>query len=192
MSAAVTIAPSKRKKTIFSGPHRMTTTWVIIFVMTGVLYRLYLTSVLPVGYDEVKVMAVGLEEMTESVGKTLIEVPVRRSNGITPLWWWFEYALTGNGRAISLLTLRVARAVGCPHVHQQSKRLFRVLERSAADPRCVSHRSSGGGGGSWTMPARFAHDRVGEGDFRRFFDGTGRGYGTVGPALLDAEMCIDD
>jgi hypothetical protein len=89
----------------------MTTTWVIIFVMTGVLYRLYLTSVLPVGYDEVKVMAVGLEEMTESVGKTLIEVPVRRSNGITPLWWWFEYALTGNGRAISLLTLRVAPVV---------------------------------------------------------------------------------
>ncbi len=108
MSAAVTITPFIRKKTFLSGPHRITTTWVIIFVLTGVAYRLYLSSILPVGYDEVKVMAVGLEEMTESVGKALIEVPVRRSNGITPLWWWLEYALTGGGRSISLLTLRIA------------------------------------------------------------------------------------
>ena len=111
MSAPETITPSTHKKTFLSGPHRITTAWVIIFIVTGVAYRLYLTSILPVGYDEVKVMAVGLEEMTESVGKALIEVPVRRSNGITPLWWWLEYALTGGGRAISLLTLRIAPVV---------------------------------------------------------------------------------
>lgn len=85
--------------------------WTALFISLGLLYRAYLTYVLPVGYDEVKVIAVGLEEMGESAGKALIEVPIRRSSGMTPLWWWIEYACTWGGQAISLLTLRIAPQV---------------------------------------------------------------------------------
>ena len=82
--------------------------WAIAFIALGLFYRGYLTFILPVGYDEVKVIAVGLEEMRESPGKALIEVPIRRSSAMTPLWWWIECACTAGGRAISLVTIRIA------------------------------------------------------------------------------------
>ena len=65
---------------------RTVTLWAIVFISLGLFYRGYLTFILPVGYDEVKVIAVGLEEMRESPGKALIEVPIRRSSAMTPLW----------------------------------------------------------------------------------------------------------
>ena len=80
----------------------------IAFISMGIMYRGYLTCILPVGYDEVKVIAVGLEEMRESPGRALIEVPIRHSSAMTPLWWWIQYACTAGGRVISLLTIRIA------------------------------------------------------------------------------------
>ena len=87
---------------------RTVTLWAIVFISLGLFYRGYLTFILPVGYDEVKVVVVGLEEMRESPGKALIEVPIRRSSAMTPLWWWIQYSCTAGGRAISLLTIRIA------------------------------------------------------------------------------------
>jgi hypothetical protein len=99
---------SVRPRTIASwcrGPGATVVAGAIILL--GLSYRLALTQRLPVGYDEVFVMSVGLEEMADGADQLLIEVPVTRSSGITPLWWWIEYVpfwLTGG---LSLAVLRV-------------------------------------------------------------------------------------
>jgi 4-amino-4-deoxy-L-arabinose transferase-like glycosyltransferase len=79
----------------------------IALLLVGIGYRFYLVLKMPVGYDEVFVMSVGLEEMSRSAADFLIEVPVKRSSGITPLWWWLEYVPVRLGGGISLATLRV-------------------------------------------------------------------------------------
>ena len=76
-------------------------------LLTGAAYRLCLTSQLPVGYDEVFVMAVGLEEMEALGAPGWIEIPIRRSAAITPLWWWAQYVASHLAGGISLATMRV-------------------------------------------------------------------------------------
>lgn len=76
-------------------------------LLAGAAYRLYLTSQLPVGYDEVFVMAVGLEEMAALGAPGWIEIPIRRSAGITPLWWWVQYTASHLAGGLSLATMRV-------------------------------------------------------------------------------------
>lgn len=86
--------------------------WVLLVVALGAAYRLWLAATLPVGYDEVFVMAVGLDDIKSSGATTrvmemLFFLPIRRSNGVTPLWWWMQYPSEFIGPAISLFALRV-------------------------------------------------------------------------------------
>lgn len=78
------------------GRRRAIHLWVLLIIALGAAYRLSLAASLPVGYDEVFVMAVGMDDIKSSGANTrLMEVlfflPIRRSNGITPLWWWVQY-----------------------------------------------------------------------------------------------------
>jgi hypothetical protein len=86
--------------------------WVLLVIALGAAYRLWLAATLPVGYDEVFVMAVGLDDIRSSGTTTrlmemLFFLPIRRSNGVTPLWWWVQYPSEFIGPAISLFALRV-------------------------------------------------------------------------------------
>lgn len=94
------------------GRRRAIHLWVLLIIALGAAYRLSLAASLPVGYDEVFVMAVGMDDIKSSGANTrLMEVlfflPIRRSNGITPLWWWVQYPSEFIGPAVSLFALRV-------------------------------------------------------------------------------------
>ncbi len=74
-------------------------------VAVGMVLRVALAIRCGVGYDEVFVMGTGLEELLASARAFFIDVPVRRSDAITPLWWWLQAvpsALLGQGSLISL------------------------------------------------------------------------------------------
>lgn len=77
----------------------------------GAVYRLALVTSLPVGYDEVFVMALGLDDMKSSLMEALFFLPIRRSNGITPLWWWVQYPSELIGPHLSLFALRLMPAL---------------------------------------------------------------------------------
>jgi len=73
--------------------HRLrshSTVFALGCICAGVAFRVGISVSAPVGYDEVFVMGIGLDEMTESARALLIDVPLRRSNAITPLWWWVQ------------------------------------------------------------------------------------------------------
>ncbi|UCG32458.1 MAG: hypothetical protein JSU68_12425 [Phycisphaerales bacterium] len=59
-------------------------------LVVGMMLRVLCTWRCCVGYDEVFVMGVGLDKSAASWGRFLLEVPLRRSDGITPLWWWLQ------------------------------------------------------------------------------------------------------
>lgn len=63
----------------------------VIALGLGVAYRVELSVGLPVGYDEVFVIAVGLLEMGASKAAFWLDVPMQRSSALAPLWWWVEY-----------------------------------------------------------------------------------------------------
>lgn len=63
---------------------------LLLILVAGGAYRLMLSIRLPVGYDEVFVMAVGLLEMAKSPAAWLVETPMQRSSALAPLWWWVE------------------------------------------------------------------------------------------------------
>ncbi len=63
----------------------------VIALGLGAAYRVELSVGLPVGYDEVFVIAVGLLEMEASQAAYWLEVPMQRSSALAPLWWWVEY-----------------------------------------------------------------------------------------------------
>ncbi|MCC7293422.1 MAG: hypothetical protein IT449_15285 [Phycisphaerales bacterium] len=63
---------------------------LLLILLAGGAYRLMLSIRLPVGYDEVFVMAVGLLEMAKSPAAWLVETPMQRSSALAPLWWWVE------------------------------------------------------------------------------------------------------
>ncbi len=76
-------------------------------LVAGIVFRLAISFRAPVSYDEVFVMGVGLDEAGASARTLFIDVPLRRSNAITPLWWWVQAVpalLTGR---LSLWGLRV-------------------------------------------------------------------------------------
>jgi hypothetical protein len=80
---------------------------VAAILLLSAAYRLYLVVTLPVGYDEVFVMAVGLEEMRGSARSFAFEVPVTRSSAVTPLWWWLQYVPAAIAGELSLAAMRV-------------------------------------------------------------------------------------
>ena len=79
----------------------------MLLIALGTVLRLAYAVRCGVGYDEVFVMGVGLEETASSWGALLIDVPVRRSDGITPLWWWVQEIPFAFQRHASLVGLRV-------------------------------------------------------------------------------------
>jgi len=80
-------------------------------LVVAIAYRLWVALVLPVGYDEVFVMGVGLDRMTESLGSLTFGVPVEHSSGVTPLWWWLQYSAMVLAGGLSLVALRIGPAV---------------------------------------------------------------------------------
>ena len=69
---------------------RRFTTWAIILIVAGAGLRIAYAVRCGVGYDEVFVMGLGLDELFGSWRAFFIDVPIRRSDGITPLWWWVQ------------------------------------------------------------------------------------------------------
>ena len=85
--------------------------WIAaVLIMFGAGYRIYLAATLPVGYDEVFVMGVGLDEMHTSAEQALVRTPVTRSTAVTPLWWWLQYGVVHSFGGLSLWALRVLPA----------------------------------------------------------------------------------
>ncbi|MCP4250220.1 MAG: hypothetical protein GY778_24515 [bacterium] len=82
-----------------------------ILVLAGVALRVAYAVRCGVGYDEVFVMGIGLDELLDSWRALLIDVPVRRSDGITPLWWWVQAVACFFGGHPSLIGLRVGPVV---------------------------------------------------------------------------------
>jgi hypothetical protein len=78
----------------------------IILIVAGAALRLTYATRCGVGYDEVFVMGVGLDEASASWRALVIDVPVRRSDGITPLWWWVQAVPSLVGGHPSLVGLR--------------------------------------------------------------------------------------
>jgi hypothetical protein len=76
-------------------------------VVVGLILRVLCAWRCCVGYDEVFVMGVGLDESAASWVTFLLEVPLRRSDGITPLWWWLQAVPVLATGQISLAGLRV-------------------------------------------------------------------------------------
>lgn len=83
---------------------------LLIFIAGGA-YRLILSIRLPVGYDEVFVMAVGLLEMAKSPAAWLVETPMQRSSALAPLWWWVESLPLRVMGEVTLSGLRLAPMV---------------------------------------------------------------------------------
>jgi len=77
----------------------------LIFLGAGL--RVLLAVTLPVGYDEVYVMGLGLDAMHASTAAALLDVPITRSTAVTPLWWWVQYLPTRVAGDVSLLALRL-------------------------------------------------------------------------------------
>lgn len=80
---------------------------MLAVVVVGAGYRVWLTAVLPAGYDEVYGISLGMEDALESPGAALFQVPLTRSSAITPLWWWVEYAAVAAMGGVSLIAIRI-------------------------------------------------------------------------------------
>ncbi len=106
-TASLTSQPLARAK----GRGRRANLFAVVLILLGVGYRLWLTVSLPVGYDEVFVMGVGLDEMADSTRALAIEVPITRSSAVTPLWWWLQYAFVKMAGGLSLWALRILPAL---------------------------------------------------------------------------------
>ncbi|MCP4590632.1 MAG: hypothetical protein GY842_07805 [bacterium] len=83
--------------------------WVCLGL--GMVYRMALALRAPVGYDEVFVMGVGLDELTASARAFLVDVPLARSNASTPLWWWIQALPPLLAGRLSLWGLRLVPVV---------------------------------------------------------------------------------
>jgi hypothetical protein len=69
----------------------------LAFILLGGAFRLYLAATLPVGYDEIFVMGLGLDAARESPADILLEIPLTRSTALAPLWWWVQGVSAGLG-----------------------------------------------------------------------------------------------
>jgi hypothetical protein len=86
----------------------------LAFILLGGAFRLYLAATLPVGYDEIFVMGLGLDAARESPADILLEIPLTRSTALAPLWWWVQGVSAGLGGTVSLIGLRVLPiGLGC-------------------------------------------------------------------------------
>lgn len=72
--------------------HRQSFTHLLALaiIALGLILRIAFAWRAGVGYDEVFVIGLGLDEIHESLARWLLEVPVRRSDAVTPLWWWLQ------------------------------------------------------------------------------------------------------
>ncbi len=77
-------------------------------ICAGLVFRLGISLRSPVSYDEVFVMGIGLDKITSSARDFVIDVPLRHSNAITPLWWWVQAVPALLAGRISLWGLRLA------------------------------------------------------------------------------------
>lgn len=80
------------------------------FFLLGTAYRVLLALRMPVGYDEVFDISLGLLRMRKSAADLLIEVIVERSNALAPFWWWAQYAAFSVRGELSLFALRIVPA----------------------------------------------------------------------------------
>ncbi|MCH7720136.1 MAG: phospholipid carrier-dependent glycosyltransferase [Planctomycetes bacterium] len=93
--------PSRRIEAVLAG----------VLIAAGLTYRLLFASTLPVSYDEVFVMALGVEELASDAPGRFLEVPLRHGNAITPLWWWLAALPRYLCGELSLGVLRVVPTV---------------------------------------------------------------------------------
>ena len=87
---------------------RTLTVFAFACIVTGFVLRLGISLHAAVSYDEVFVTGIGLDEMGVSARAFFIDVPLRRSNGGTPLWWWVQAVHTLLAGRITLWGLRLA------------------------------------------------------------------------------------
>ncbi|MCH7813939.1 MAG: hypothetical protein IID40_07955 [Planctomycetes bacterium] len=92
-----TLLPSRRRLAQSAG----------ILILAGIALRVAYAVRCGLGYDEVFVMGIGLDELYASWRALLIDVPLRRSDGITPLWWWVQAVAGLYDGHPSLISLRV-------------------------------------------------------------------------------------
>jgi len=90
-----------------SPTHRRYTVALAIIIAAGAGLRLGYAIRCGVAYDEVFVLGVGLDETVGDTGRLWCDVPVRRSDGITPLWWWVQALPVLSGGGLSLWGLRL-------------------------------------------------------------------------------------
>jgi hypothetical protein len=62
--------------------------------LSGIVFGLLLRTAFAwragVGSDEAFVIGLGLDEIGTGIARWFVEVPVRRSDAVTPLWWWLQ------------------------------------------------------------------------------------------------------
>lgn len=80
----------------------------LICLAAGAALRLAYAIHCGLGYDEVFVMGLGLDELADSPEALWFDLPVRRSDGITPLWWYVQAVPVRFVGHLSLFGLRAA------------------------------------------------------------------------------------
>lgn len=80
---------------------------VFALVVVGAAIRVILAHRAAVSYDEVHVMGFGLQELVRSGREFWIDLPLRRSNAIAPLWWWLQAIPCACTGLVSLPALRL-------------------------------------------------------------------------------------
>ncbi|HRX84516.1 MAG TPA: hypothetical protein P5572_05800 [Phycisphaerae bacterium] len=98
-------APTKDHKSVSRG--RRCARAACAIILLGAAFRIYLATTLPVGYDEVYVMGLGLDTMHTGASAALLDVPMTRSTAVAPLWWWIQYLPNGLFGDLSLFGLRL-------------------------------------------------------------------------------------
>ncbi len=79
----------------------------LALILLGGSFRLAIALRSAVSYDEIYVMGDGLEQLAQSSRDFWVDVPLRRSNAIAPLWWWLQAIPSTFGGIVSLAGLRL-------------------------------------------------------------------------------------
>jgi hypothetical protein len=80
---------------------------LVCVAVFGISYRVVLTLAMPVGYDEIYDLSLGLLAMRESPVAFLFSVPIERAAAAAPFWWWLQAVPVGLFGDVSLASLRV-------------------------------------------------------------------------------------
>lgn len=79
----------------------------VVIIGGGILYRIALAFRMPVGYDEIFDLSLGLLRMRDTAAGLWVVAPIEKAAALAPLWWWVQWIpvrLTGE---LSLAAIRI-------------------------------------------------------------------------------------